>query len=198
MAIRLLQLWANFTTFIAVKADAMRGLTVAAPLSTVVNETELLAIVKSARAAGARIVWTNGCFDLLHAGHIRYLRQAKELGDMLIVGLNSDRSIAQWKNPHRPFVPQEYRLEVLAAIRYVDYVILFDERSPVRLLQLLQPDVYVKGGDYSIDTIDQTERRVVEGYGGSIVILPKVEGLSTSHLARRVSEVMRRASEGSG
>jgi len=164
-------------------------------LNPVVNEEQLLRIVKTTRAAGGKIVWTNGCFDLLHAGHIRYLRQAKELGDLLIVGLNSDRSVAQWKSPERPFVPQEYRLEVLAAIRYVDYVILFDERSPIRLLRLLQPDVYVKGGDYTIDTIDQAERRVVEGYGGSIVILPKVEGLSTSDLARRVSEVMRRAAE---
>lgn len=161
----------------------------------VVSEEQLVAIVKDVRASGARIVWTNGCFDLLHAGHIRYLRQAKELGDLLIVGLNSDRSVAQWKSPDRPFVPQEYRLEVLAAIRYVDYVVVFDERSPVRLLRLLQPDVYVKGGDYTIDTIDQTERRVVEAYGGSIVILPKVEGLSTSDLARRVSEVMLRASQ---
>ncbi|MCR4439351.1 MAG: D-glycero-beta-D-manno-heptose 1-phosphate adenylyltransferase [bacterium] len=161
----------------------------------VVSEEQLVAIVRAARASGAKIVWTNGCFDLLHAGHIRYLRQAKELGDLLIVGLNSDRSVAQWKSPDRPFVPQEYRLEVLAAIRYVDYVVLFDERSPVRLLRLLQPDVYVKGGDYTIDTIDQTERRVVEGYGGSIVILPKVEGLSTSDLAKRVSEVMLRASQ---
>ncbi len=158
----------------------------------VVDERQLLAIVEHARASGARIVWTNGCFDLLHAGHIRYLRQAKALGDLLIVGLNSDRSVALWKSPDRPFVPQEYRLEVLAAVRYVDYVILFDERSPVRLLELLKPHVYVKGGDYTIDTIDQTERRVVEGYGGTIVIMPKVGGLSTSDLARRVTEVVNR------
>ncbi|MDZ7294793.1 MAG: adenylyltransferase/cytidyltransferase family protein [candidate division KSB1 bacterium] len=160
----------------------------------VVEEQQLLAIVEQARARGARIVWTNGCFDLLHAGHVRYLRQAKALGDLLIVGLNSDRSVALWKNPDRPFVPQEYRLEVLAAIRYVDYVVLFDERSPLRLLELLKPDVYVKGGDYTIDTIDQDERRLVEAYGGAIVIMPKVGGLSTTDLARRVTEVMNRTS----
>ncbi len=144
-------------------------------------------ILNGLRRDGKRVVWTNGCFDLIHVGHITYLQRAAALGDVLVVGLNSDASVKQNKGPDRPIIPQENRAVVLAAFECVDYIVIFDEPTPMRLLEFLKPDVYAKGGDYSIDTIVQEERRLVEGYGGEIAIISGVEGQSTTQIVSRMT-----------
>jgi len=125
----------------------------------------------------------------MHAGHVEYLQQAKNFGDILVVGMNSDRSVHALKGTGRPICNERHRSQVLAALGCVDFVIIFDEKSPVKIIEQLQPNVYVKGGDYAIDTIDQTERRVVENYGGQIVILPEVPGISTSILIEKIKHL---------
>ena len=133
---------------------------------------------------GKKVVFTNGCFDLLHRGHVEYLAQARALGDVLIVGLNSDSSVRRIKGGGRPFVPQEDRAIVLASLAVVDYVVIFEEDTPYRLIQSLKPDVLVKGGDYKKEEV--VGRDVVEQAGGRVVILPYVEGRSTSALIQRI------------
>ncbi len=152
---------------------------------------ELVHIRREARAEGRRVVWTNGCFDILHAGHVLYLQAAKACGDLLVVGVNSDASVRRTKGPKRPIVNQQERLIVLAALTAVDYLVLFDDNSPLRLIAALEPDVYVKGGDYNLDTINQEERRLVESYGGSIELLPGVPGVSTSSIIDKVLQAYR-------
>jgi len=148
--------------------------------------SELSKLAESLRAGGKRIVFTNGCFDLLHAGHVRYLSQAKALGDVLIVGLNSDESVRKLKGAGRPLTPQAQRAEILSGLFSVDYVVVFDEERPDGLIEALKPDVHTKGGDYSIDEIP--EAKVVESYGGKVVILPEVEGASTTSLIERLKK----------
>ncbi|MFO7975118.1 MAG: D-glycero-beta-D-manno-heptose 1-phosphate adenylyltransferase [Candidatus Hydrogenedentota bacterium] len=144
-------------------------------------------ILEGLRKDGKRIVWTNGCFDIIHVGHITYLQQAAALGDVLVVGLNSDISVKENKGPERPIIPQENRAIVLAAFECVDYIVVFDEATPMKQLEVLEPDVYAKGGDYTIDTIVQEERRLVEGYGGEIAIISGVEGQSSTQIIRQMS-----------
>ena len=136
---------------------------------------------------GVRVVLTNGTFDLLHIGHIRYLQEARALGDVLIVGINSDESVRGYKGPGRPVVPQEERAELVAALRCVDYTVIFDEPTATRLVEVLQPDVYAKGGDYGTGGKRLPERDAVEAYGGQVCIIQFVEGHSASELIRRVS-----------
>ena len=143
-------------------------------------------IVKQLRKDGQKVVWTNGCFDILHVGHISYLLNARKQGDVLIVGLNSDLSVQSIKGPDRPVVKEDDRALVLSALSCVDYIVIFNDPTPMPQLSALHPDVYVKGGDYTIDTIVQEERRLVEGYGGKIAILPGVEGKSTTNIIDRV------------
>lgn len=140
------------------------------------------------RRDGLTVVWTNGCFDLLHRGHVRSLEAAKALGDVLVVGLNSDASVRALKGPARPVMPEGDRAEILAALRPVDAVTIFDDLTPVRCLEELQPDVHCKGGEY--DGTDRTlpEREVVERYGGTVRFLPMVEGVSTSRLIGTLGE----------
>jgi D-beta-D-heptose 7-phosphate kinase/D-beta-D-heptose 1-phosphate adenosyltransferase len=147
---------------------------------------ELKRIRVEAKKAGQKVVWTNGCYDIVHAGHALYLQRAKNLGDLLIVGLNSDRSIRATKGPQRPIVQQKERAIVLSALACVDFVIIFDQDSPIELIKDLQPDIYAKGGDYTIDTINQPERRIVEGFGGEIALLPGVEGSSTTAIINKI------------
>lgn len=151
-----------------------------------VSIEQLKRLVARARLEGKKIVWTNGCYDILHAGHVIYLEKAKALGDVLIVGLNSDASVHKNKGPLRPVVEENQRARVLSALSCVDYVVIFDDESPLAMIDTLRPDVYVKGGDYNIDTINQGERRLVESYGGEIALLPGVEGMSTSEVIRRI------------
>ncbi len=136
------------------------------------------------RAAGRKIVFTNGCFDLLHVGHIRYLEKAKSLGDILVVAINSDHSATHLKGPSRPINPQQERAEVLAALACVDYVTTFDEPDPYRIISLLKPNVLVKGGDWTRETT--VGRDIVEEEGGEVVVIPYVEGASTTGLIDRI------------
>lgn len=144
----------------------------------------LVALLEPRRAAGERVVFTNGCFDLIHAGHVTLLEAAASLGDILVVGLNSDDSVRRLKGPDRPLVPQGERARVLAALRAVDYVTFFDEDTPQRLIERILPDVLVKGGDYALGEI--VGREVVEARGGRVLSLPLVPGLSTSGLIARL------------
>ena len=136
------------------------------------------------RAVQRRIVFTNGCFDLLHRGHVAYLNRAKALGDVLVVGLNSDDSVRRLKGPDRPLNPLDDRAQVLAALRCVDYIVPFSEDTPARLIEALRPDIYVKGGDYRLETLP--ERALVEALGGSVQILAYVEDRSTTGLIERL------------
>jgi rfaE bifunctional protein nucleotidyltransferase chain/domain len=149
--------------------------------------------VRRWKEAGLRIVFTNGCFDLLHVGHARYLQQAREQGDLLVVGVNTDTSVRRLKGPQRPLVPEGERAELLAALEYVDHVTLFDEDTPEVLIAEVRPHVHVKGGDYRTD--DLPEAPLVRRLGGEVVILPFTEGRSTSSL---VQEIVRAHGDGSG
>ena len=137
------------------------------------------------RATGRRLVFTNGVFDLLHVGHVRYLTQARALGDALVVAINSDRTVRELKGPGRPVFDEAERAEILAALRIVDYVTIFDDVSPRSLIAELVPDVLVKGGDYDLDQIHGREE--VEAAGGQVISLPFVEGASTTMLIQKMS-----------
>lgn len=140
--------------------------------------------VRKAQAAGRRVVFTNGCFDLLHRGHTRYLERARSLGDALVVAINSDCSVRTLKGLGRPVVPAEERAEVLAALAAVDYVVIFDELDPARVIRAVRPDVLVKGGDWPVSQIVGADD--VQSRGGRVLSLPYVEGASTSALIGRV------------
>jgi D-beta-D-heptose 7-phosphate kinase/D-beta-D-heptose 1-phosphate adenosyltransferase len=139
---------------------------------------------KRFHSSGQRLVFTNGVFDLLHVGHVRYIAQARALGDALVVAVNSDRSVRELKGPERPVFSQDERAEILAALRNVDYVVIFDNISPRSLISQLLPDVLVKGGDYRLDQIDGREE--VEAAGGTVITLPFVDGASTTSLIQRM------------
>ena len=141
-------------------------------------------IIEGLKKEGKRIVFTNGCFDLLHAGHVRYLEAAKALGNVLIIGINSDPSVRGLKGPLRPILPLEERAEILSGLACVDYVTVFDEPTPLELITLIQPHVLVKGGDWTRE--DVVGRDVVEGSGGEVVILPFVPGSSTTNIIETI------------
>jgi rfaE bifunctional protein nucleotidyltransferase chain/domain len=138
------------------------------------------------RKAGKRIVTTNGCFDLLHVGHVRSLKAAKQLGDILIVGLNSDASVSRLKGSDRPLNSQSERAEILASLACVDYVSIFDEDTPVELLKAIRPNVHAKGGDYTPAQLAETP--VVESFGGEVHIIDLVAGHSTTGLVEKMSK----------
>lgn len=153
--------------------------------SKVKQRQELAALLQSHRQAGTRIVFTNGCFDLMHVGHTRYLQAAKDLGDLLVVAVNSDASVKSLnKAPDRPIVSEAQRAEVVAALGSVDYVILFNEPDPQSLIAALQPDVLVKGGDWAVERI--VGREIVEARGGVVRTIPLVPGVSTTSLIQRI------------
>lgn len=141
------------------------------------------------RARGKKLVVTNGCFDVLHLGHVTYLEAARNLGDALLVGVNADAAVRQLKGSGRPVNSESDRAAVLAALAGVDGVCLFAERTATRFLAAAQPDIYVKGGDYTLDTLNQAERRAVEQAGGKIVIIPFVPGKSTTALLEKISRL---------
>lgn len=156
-----------------------------AMVTKVLPRDQLLSILTGERAKGKRIIFTNGCFDLMHIGHTRYLQAAKTLGDILVVGVNSDASVRTLdKAPGRPIVPEAQRAEILAALGCVDFVIIFDESDPLQLITAVQPDVLVKGGDWVIDRI--VGREIVEARGGMVKTIPLVPGLSTTDLLQRI------------
>lgn len=152
--------------------------------SRVHSQDETRRFVDAARARGERIVFTNGVFDLLHPGHVRYLQDARALGDVLIVGLNADRSVRRNKGPGRPINTQEERGEVLAALACVDAVVIFEEDTPAEIIRLVQPDVLVKGADWAADQI--VGRDTVEARGGRVVRVPVEQGYSTTAIVDRV------------
>ena len=141
------------------------------------------------RRAGRRLVVTNGCFDLLHAGHVTYLERARAQGDVLLVGLNGDASVRELKGPDRPVVPEGDRALVLAGLGCVDAVCIFSEVRAHRFLSLAQPDIYVKGGDYCLATLNPDERRAVESARGQIVFIPFLPGRSTSSLLAKIQKL---------
>ena len=152
--------------------------------STVLSREELIKQVALARESGARIVLANGCFDVLHVGHVRYLAGARELGDVLIVGINSDEQVTAQKGPGRPVLPAVERAEIVAALEPVTYVTIFDEPTVEQLLLALKPDVHAKGTDYTTDTVP--ERDVVRSYGGQVAIVGDPKDHSTSEIISRL------------
>jgi D-glycero-beta-D-manno-heptose 1-phosphate adenylyltransferase len=150
----------------------------------------LLAALEPRRAAGQRVSFTNGTFDLIHVGHLRSLEQARAQGDLLVVGVNSDVSVRSYKEPGRPIVPQAERAELIAGLACVAFVVLFDEPTAERLIATIRPDVYVKGADYAEKPLP--ERPVVEAYGGRIVLIDLAAGRSTSGLIARIVEAFGR------
>lgn len=136
------------------------------------------------RDGGKKVVFTNGCFDILHAGHVRYLNTAKSFGDVLVLGLNTDASVRSIKGPTRPINNELDRAEVVGALESVDYVVLFDEPTAEDLIKLVHPDVYVKGGDYTIETLP--EGQIVLAYGGSVELVNLVEGRSTTNVIAKI------------
>jgi D-beta-D-heptose 7-phosphate kinase/D-beta-D-heptose 1-phosphate adenosyltransferase len=150
----------------------------------IVTRDTLLSTVADAKRRGARVVFTNGCFDLVHAGHIHYLYEARRQGDVLVVGLNGDASVRRLKGPGRPVVPVEERAEVLAALEMVDFVTVFDADTPLDLIRALAPDVLVKGADWAVE--DVVGRQEVEARGGHVVLVPVRPGVSTTDLVERI------------
>lgn len=144
---------------------------------------------KSFRATGKKLVVTNGCFDILHLGHVAYLENARNFGDALLVGINSDAGTRQLKGAGRPVNSETDRAAVLAALESVDGVCIFTDATATKFLAAAQPDIYVKGGDYTLDTLNQDERRAVESAGGKIVIVPFVPGKSTTSLLEKISRL---------
>ena len=153
-------------------------------LSKIVTLKNLVPILKPIRMSGQRIVFTNGCFDIIHAGHVRYLTAARSKGDILVVGLNSDRSVRSIKPENRPIVPEDQRAEVLAGLECVDYVTIFDEPNPLELITALKPDVLVKGADWKEEDIIGAD--VVKESGGRVIRVELVPGISTSRLIERI------------
>jgi rfaE bifunctional protein nucleotidyltransferase chain/domain len=160
-----------------VSREAARG-------GRVLSQPDVARFVAGTRAAGRTIVFTNGVFDLLHPGHVRYLQDARALGDVLIVGLNADASVRRNKGPERPINPEGERAEILAALACVDAVVIFEEDTPAEIIRLVQPDILVKGADWPADQI--VGRDTVEARGGRVVLMPVEPGHSTSALIERV------------
>ena len=155
-------------------------------MGAVLSRSDLLAQVAGARRAGQTIAFANGCFDLLHVGHVRYLAAAAQEADVLIVAINDDESVGRLKGAGRPILPAADRAELLAALRFVDYVVIFPEPTVGPLLEAIRPDVHCKGTDYTLDSVP--EREVVRGYGGRIAIVGDPKDHSTRDLLTRIAE----------
>ena len=152
----------------------------------IIGMNELAKRAKELRAAGKKLVATNGCFDLLHVGHVRYLQAARALGDLLAVGLNGDRSVRELKGNGRPITAESDRAEVLAALQCVDLVTIFPQTRATQFIAAIKPAIYVKGGDYSSETLDEEERAVLKEVGAEIRIIPFESGYSTSRLLEQI------------
>ena len=140
---------------------------------------------KNLKSINKKLVFTNGCFDILHVGHVRYLQAAKDLGDVLIVGLNTDESVKKLKGENRPINNEADRAEVLLALKSVDHVVFFDEQTAESLIAEVKPDIYVKGGDYTLETLP--EAKIVQSYGGRVEFIPMVAGRSTTNVINKIS-----------
>jgi rfaE bifunctional protein nucleotidyltransferase chain/domain len=146
--------------------------------------------VRPLQKRGQKVVFTNGCFDILHSGHVDFLRRARSLGDMLVVAVNSDTSVARMKGPFRPIIPESERVELLEAFEMVDFVCTFDEDTPLKTIECIRPDVLVKGAEWTGNIVGQSE---VEGWGGKVVALPLVAGHSTTGIVETVLSRYRRS-----
>ncbi len=149
-----------------------------------INQNEIPKLIQKLKSENKKTVMTNGCFDILHAGHVRYLKKSKECGDVLIVGLNSDKSVKMLKGDSRPINNEQDRAEVLSGLESVDYIIIFDELSPSKLLEAVKPDIYTKGADYTLETLPET--KTVQSYGGEIKFIELVEGKSTTKIIDKI------------
>ncbi len=156
-------------------------------LRKIKSREELKKIVENLKREGKIIVFTNGCFEILHPGHIEILERAKSLGDILIVGINSDNSVKKIKGEKKIILSEESRLRIISSLEMVDYVILFDEDTPENLIAELKPDIHVKGGDYKINNLP--EAKIVESYGGKIYIIPLLKEFSTTKIIERILEL---------
>jgi rfaE bifunctional protein nucleotidyltransferase chain/domain len=159
--------------------------------SKIIDRSQIAAKIEPYRKSGRKIVFTNGCFDLLHVGHVRYLREASSLGDCLIVGLNSDQSVRTIKEPQRPLIVQEQRAEVLSALECISFVVLFDEPDPYALIETIRPDILAKGADWALDKIIGAD--LVSGYGGEVKRITLVPAISTTEIIHRILERYGRA-----
>ncbi len=150
------------------------------------DRNELATVLQQLKSEGNVVVTTNGCFDVLHLGHLRYLQAARQLGDLLVVAINSDASVRELKGENRPLIPEDERAEMLAGLECVDYVVIFPELTPIELLSELKPDIHVKGGDYKLEQL--VEREVVEANGGKVIVGLNVPGKSTTNLIDVICE----------
>lgn len=153
----------------------------------IIKNADIAILCSVLKNAGQKIVLTNGCFDIIHAGHIKYLEKAAAYGDCLIVGLNTDASVKRWKDTKRPIIPEEERAAVLDALKPVDYVVLFDETNAEKLLEKVMPDVYVKGGDYTLETLP--EAKTLKRCGGHAEFINLVDGCSTTKIIKKIKEI---------
>ncbi len=152
----------------------------------IVDSNKIKNIAEQLKDDGKTIIFTNGCFDILHAGHVRYLQAARELGDCLILGLNSDQSVRTLKGPTRPINNQDDRAEVLSALSAVDYVVIFEEPTAENLIAQIKPNIYVKGGDYNVK--DLPEATIVAQHGGQTILIPEVPGKSSSNIIKKIAK----------
>jgi rfaE bifunctional protein nucleotidyltransferase chain/domain len=156
-------------------------------MNKIVLREKLKELLNGLRQTGKTIVFTNGCFDILHVGHVRYLREAKKLGDILVLALNSDASVRVIKGEKRPLVPEDERADIMAALESTDYVILFDDATPQQLIEYLQPDILVKGGDWAETAIAGAD--FVRASGGRVITIPLTEGRSTTNIVEKIRQV---------
>jgi D-beta-D-heptose 7-phosphate kinase/D-beta-D-heptose 1-phosphate adenosyltransferase len=156
-------------------------------MGKILSQGELKKEIEKLKGVGKRIVFTNGCFDILHTGHTRYLREARKLGDVLVLGLNSDASIRSIKGEKRPIVPEAERADVMASLESVDYLTIFNEPTPLELIELLKPDVLVKGGDWAEKDIVGGD--AVRKWGGTVAVIPEIKGASTTNIIEKILQV---------
>lgn len=152
----------------------------------IIQRSDIPNLKEQWKQSGTKVVFTNGCFDILHAGHVRYLQAARELGDCLVLGLNSDESVRRLKGPTRPVNCEDDRAEVLAGLAAIDHVVIFSEQTAEELVREIEPAVYVKGGDYNVKSLPEAE--IVAAYGGKTVLIPEVPGRSTSNIIKKMRE----------
>lgn len=155
-------------------------------MNKILSQEALKEKINLLRDKGKKIVFTNGCFDILHVGHTRYLREAKKYGDVLVLALNSDRSVRSLKGETRPLIPEEERADVVASLEVVDYVTIFDELTPLALIEDLKPDVLVKGGDWKEESV--VGRDSVKKWGGKVMIIPETKGASTTNIIEKICQ----------
>lgn len=156
-------------------------------MNKILDKKNLQEKIDVLRREGKKIAFTNGCFDILHVGHVRYLREAKKTADILILALNSDSSVRSIKGEKRPLIPEEERAEILSSLEFIDFITVFPELTPLELINFLKPDIIIKGGDWDEDKI--VGRDEVKKWGGRVVIIPEVEGKSTTNIVEKIKKV---------